>query len=138
MGGEVTATAFCTFILHRYRVPALSGTLVCFYKIAGKMALPLYQGIKPITMNKKQDPAKQPQPFESDTEKLVHRHLSDPNHVITDEELARVRIGMTPPPDAPTQEAVSNAQDHIADQKAIDEDETVPGAQKSTPWDVIE
>src|SRR5690349_4751915 len=102
------------------------------------MALALSLGVKPVFMSRKQNPAKQPQPFVSDTEKLVHRHLADPNHVITEEELAGIRIGMTPPPDDPTQLAIRDSDDRISDQKAIDENETMPGAQKSTPWDVIE
>jgi hypothetical protein len=35
--------------------------------------------------------------FESDTKKLVRRHLSDKDHVITDEEIASIRVGMIPP-----------------------------------------
>lgn len=38
-----------------------------------------------------------PARFESDTQKLVHRHLQDKNHVITEEELRNVRIGVMPP-----------------------------------------
>jgi hypothetical protein len=89
-------------------------------------------------MSRKHNPAPQRKRFESDTEKIIHRHLSDPNHVITEEEIASVRIGMTPPPDAPTQQAVHEADDRIADKKSIDEDNTAPGAQKSTPWDMID
>jgi hypothetical protein len=89
-------------------------------------------------MAQNQNPVQQPQPFESDTQKIVRRHLSDPNHVITDEEIASVRVGMTPPHDAPTQQAIDDADDRIADKKSINEDDTLPGAQKSTPWDVIE
>lgn len=58
--------------------------------------------------------------------------------MITDEEIANVRVGMTPPADAPTQQAVNDAADRIADNKANSEEDTLPGAQKSTPWDVIE
>jgi hypothetical protein len=74
--------------------------------------------------------------FESDTQKLVHRHLSDPDHKITDEELARVRVGMSPGPDEPTQKAIEEAEKRIADRKSIRDDETLPGAQKITPWDL--
>ncbi|HZH65618.1 MAG TPA: hypothetical protein VEY10_12065 [Flavisolibacter sp.] len=38
---------------------------------------------------------KHPQ-YESDTKQIVRRHLSDPNHVITEEEIASIRIGRTP------------------------------------------
>jgi hypothetical protein len=89
-------------------------------------------------MDKQQNPAQDSQRFESDSQKLVRQHLSDPNHVITEEEIASVRVGMTPPPDAPTQQAVQEAEDRVADRKADSEEETLPGAQKSTPWDVID
>jgi hypothetical protein len=42
--------------------------------------------------------------FESDTQKLVRRHLEDEDHVITEEEIRNVRVGMSPPPDEPTGE----------------------------------
>ena len=35
--------------------------------------------------------------FESDTKKIVRRHLEDKDHVITEEEIASIRVGMTPP-----------------------------------------
>jgi len=85
-----------------------------------------------------QDPAQSNERFESDTQKIVRKHLSDPNHVITEEEIANVRIGMTPSADAPTQQALEEGEDRIADRKADSEDETLPGAQKRTSWDVIE
>ena len=37
--------------------------------------------------------------FLSDTQKIVHRHLADRNHVITEEELRNIRIGMMPSPE---------------------------------------
>jgi hypothetical protein len=43
------------------------------------------------------DDIQNPQDFESDTQKLVRRHLSDKDHVITDEEIASIRVGMIPP-----------------------------------------
>ena len=39
------------------------------------------------------------QRFESDTKKVMRRHLSDKDHVITEEEIASIRVGMTPPSD---------------------------------------
>ena len=78
----------------------------------------------------------QHQRFESDVQKLMRRHMSDPDHVISDEEMQNVRVGMSPPPDEPTQQAINEANDRIADRKADDEDDTLPGAQKMTPWDL--
>ncbi len=76
--------------------------------------------------------------FESDTQKLSRKHLSDPNHQITDEELKQVRVGMSPGADEPTREAVSEAEERIADAKADSEEDTLPGAQKITPWDTVD
>lgn len=73
----------------------------------------------------------------SDAKKLADRHMADPNHVITDEELQGIRVGVSGTADAPTKQAVRNSEDRIADVEANNEDETAPGAQKSTPWDVI-
>ena len=77
------------------------------------------------------------EPFESDAAKLANRHMADPNHVITDEDFKNIKVGVTPPPDAPTQEAIKDGEDRIADHKADKEDDIAPGAQKTTPWDVI-
>ena len=77
--------------------------------------------------------------FESDTQKIIHRHLENEDDVITDEDIRNVRIGMTPPLDEPTEEAVKEREEDekIANKKTIDEDETMPGEQKITPWDVV-
>ena len=81
---------------------------------------------------------KQDQSFQTDSEKLVQRHLEDPNHVITDEDMQKIRVGMTPQPDAPTQEAIRESEERVADRKAENEEDTTPGSQKVTPWDVID
>lgn len=74
---------------------------------------------------------------ESDAKKLADRHMADPDHTITDEEMASIRVGVSGVADAPTKQAVKEGEDRIADTEANNEDETIPGAQKSTPWDVI-
>jgi hypothetical protein len=76
--------------------------------------------------------------FESDTQKLVRRHLEDEGHVITEEEIRNVRVGMSPPPDEPTEEAIREREERTADRKVPDENETAPGEQQATPWDVIQ
>lgn len=77
--------------------------------------------------------------FESDTQKIIHRHLENKDDVITDEDIRNVRIGMSPPLDAPTEEAVKEREEDekIADKKTINEDGIMPGEQEITPWDVI-
>lgn len=74
---------------------------------------------------------------ESDAKKLADKHLADPNHVITDEEMASIRIGTVSEADAPTRQAVRESEERIADQKSDSENDSVPGSQKSTPWDVL-
>ena len=94
-------------------------------------------------MEKEQNPQaehnKREEPFASDAKKLADKHLADPNHVITDEEMRNIRVGVTPSsPDEPTQQAIDEAEERVADRKAPDEDKPLPGSQKMTPWDVVE
>ena len=77
------------------------------------------------------------EPFESDTKKIVKRHLENKDDVITEEDIRSVRVGMTPPLDDATEEALEEREEKIADRKTIDEDGT-PGGQKVTPWDIVE
>jgi hypothetical protein len=37
--------------------------------------------------------------FESDTQKIIRRHLENEDDEITDEDIRNVRVGVTPPPD---------------------------------------
>lgn len=82
--------------------------------------------------------------FESDTQKLVRKHLEDKDHVITEEEIANIRVGMTPvQPDEATaarfdEEAIEKAEDHIVgnDDKLPEGDN--PKDNRATPWDAIQ
>jgi len=73
-------------------------------------------------------------PFKSDTAKLVERHLKDPNHQISEEEIRNVRVGMTPP----VQDEFPPKDEKAADRKKEEEDETLPGNQVITPWDALD
>lgn len=90
-------------------------------------------------MAKQQQPKAdgKPERFESDTDKLVHRHLADENHVITEEELQSIRIGQTLPAGEAGEE-VLDRDEKAADRKADGEGELTPGSEKVTPWDVVE
>jgi hypothetical protein len=74
---------------------------------------------------------------ESDAKRLADKHMADPNHVITDEDLRSIRVGVVSEPDAPTKQAVAEHDEKAADHKADSDADTTPGSQKSTPWDVI-
>lgn len=83
--------------------------------------------------------------FESDTQKIIRRHLENKDDIITDEDIAGVRIGMTPPEfdDATAarfegDEARENAEEELLDgTEDMDKDENLDKGQ-ITPWDTID
>ena len=83
--------------------------------------------------------------FLSDTQKVVRRHLENEEDIITDEDIANVRVGMTPPSlDAPTKARFEDeeAKDEIEEEYLGDEDKLEEGDnpkdERVTPWDTIE
>lgn len=83
--------------------------------------------------------------FESDTQKIVRRHLENEDDIITDEDIASVRVGMVPPEfDRATEarfegdEAREDLEDEITrGTKDMDSDENLDKKQ-ITPWDTID
>lgn len=82
--------------------------------------------------------------FESDTQKLVRRHLEDPDHQITDEEMQNMRVGMSPTNlDEATEarlkgdDAIEEVEEKELGDRNIEEDENTSG-DKITPWDTID
>lgn len=83
--------------------------------------------------------------FESDTQKIIRRHLENEDDIITDEDIANVRVGMVPPEfDAATEarfegeEAREEAEEELT--KGADDmkkDENLD-EQQITPWDTID
>jgi len=83
--------------------------------------------------------------FESDTQRIIRRHLENKDDIITDEDIASVRVGMTPPQfDEATaarfeddnateelEEKMLGDTDDIEEEKNSDDD-------KATPWDTID
>ncbi|MDB5253780.1 MAG: hypothetical protein JWP27_2949 [Flaviaesturariibacter sp.] len=68
---------------------------------------------------------------ESEAEKLMREHLNTPGHVITDEELRNLRVGVPreaaePIADGQTERGAGRVHDEHSDGEA------------STPWDVID
>ena len=62
----------------------------------------------------------------SDAKKLANEHLADPNHIITEEDMAKIRVGQTGEPDAPTREAIREAEDRASDSKSVSDDDDLP------------
>ena len=89
--------------------------------------------------------ANQEERFLSDTQKIVRRHLENENDVITDEDIANVRVGMTPPNlDAPTKARFEDEEvkeeveeEYVGDEDKLDEGEN-PSDERVTPWDTID
>ena len=81
----------------------------------------------------------------TDTQKIVRRHLENEDDIITDEDIANVRIGMTPDDLDDATEARFKGEDAIEEEEKdilgdidkIEEDENTKN-KKITPWDTIE
>ena len=91
--------------------------------------------------NDKQDPKLPDQRSEAtagdDGSQLVQRHLTDEHHEITDDDIRNVKVGGPANLDEPTIEAIEDGEKRIADHKADNESDVIPGSQKMTPWDTI-
>jgi hypothetical protein len=83
--------------------------------------------------------------FESDTQKIVRRHLENKDDVITDEDIANVRVGMVPPQFDEATEARFEDEDAREDAEErltsgtrdMDNDKNLEQGQV-TPWDTID
>lgn len=83
--------------------------------------------------------------FESDTQKIIRRHLENEDDVITDEDIANVRVGMVPPEFDKATEARFEGEetreevedDLTAGTEDMDTDENLNKG-PITPWDTID
>jgi hypothetical protein len=82
--------------------------------------------------------------FESDTQRIVRRHLENENDVITDEDIASVRIGMIPPEfDAATEarfedEELEEAEDEVLGTTEEEGTDKNLDDEQITPWDTVD
>lgn len=70
--------------------------------------------------------------FQPDTTKIVHRHLEDKEHIITDEEIRSVRISTELPP---FDEVTTGAE---AATNVIKSEQEEPSDRPVTPWNTVE
>ena len=80
--------------------------------------------------------------FESDTQRIMHRHLKNKDDIITDEDIAGIRVGMTPPEFDGAgaelmQDAVAGTEASVGELKD-DDDDANEGTERLTPWDTVE
>jgi len=74
--------------------------------------------------------------FESDTQKIVRKHLEDKDHVISEEEIRNVRVGMTPPNEERHLDEI--VEDIEAEAEPKKDSKEKPADDPVTPWDTIE
>ena len=74
--------------------------------------------------------------FESDTQKIVRKHLEDKDHVISEEEIRNVRVGMTPPNEERHLEEIVEEIEAEAEPK--EDDKEMPADDPVTSWDTID
>ncbi len=86
-----------------------------------------------------------PEKFESDTQKIVRKHLEDPDHQITDEEMKNIRVGMIPPELSEATNARLEGDDAIeeVEKKIVGHEDQIKEEKntrndKLNPWDVRE
>ena len=78
------------------------------------------------------DNKNQMKPVESDTQKIIHRHLENKDDIITDEDIKNVKVGVTPAvPDAATLARFEDVEDER-------KDETNEEGKPLTPWDLVD
>src|SRR5690349_1101939 len=84
--------------------------------------------------------------FESDTQKIVRRHLENQSDVITDEDIRNVRVGMTPPSfDEATEVRFESEKDkdqaetdYLGSEEDDSNDDESTKGKKITPWDTLD
>jgi hypothetical protein len=85
--------------------------------------------MNPSDIDNQQENSEGQESFESDTQKIIHRHLQNKDDIITDDDIRNVRIGLTPPtPDTP-------ALARFAEEGENDEE---PKNNPVTPWDIVD
>src|ERR1051325_9784440 len=88
----------------------------------------------------KSHPRKKVKRFESDTAKIVHRHLENEDDVITDEDIRNIRVGLTPPVDdiEPRSENFAEIVDDIEEEQKDTDEDVKRTDNPVTPWDAVE
>ena len=83
-------------------------------------------------LNTTENNSRENQP-QSDSQKAVRRHLEDENHVISEDDIRNVRVGVTPEKVDTGEELVKQVEEENAEKK----DDEQPNDKPITPWDVV-
>lgn len=77
--------------------------------------------------------------FETDSQRIVRRHLENENDIITDEDLRNVRIGMTPGTDEPTEDKMESLIEEVESEKKSTDDNGIDSNDNPiTRWDAVQ
>ncbi|MDB5207356.1 MAG: hypothetical protein JWR72_2431 [Flavisolibacter sp.] len=77
--------------------------------------------------------------FETDSQKIVRRHLENESDIITDEDIRSVRIGISPSHEVQSEQNLEELIDDIESEREKDDDTDVATTDNPiTPWDTIE
>ena len=72
--------------------------------------------------------------FESDTDRIIHRHLANENDVITEEDIRNIRIGVTP-----AEREKEDFEQQVNDAASAEDNlSQAPTENPTTPWDIVE
>ena len=90
--------------------------------------------------NKPQGSRDDEQNEELSSQELVRRHLEDENHVITDEDMQKIKVGQPndEEPAAGVESATYFEGEDDADKKDDDQDDGENPVRPATPWDVVD
>ena len=81
---------------------------------------------------------KQDKSFQSDTQKVIRRHLENEDDTISEDDIRNVRVGMSPDTDS-LAKAAEKLEDEVKDiDEKKDDDSKDPNEEPVTPWDVID
>lgn len=91
--------------------------------------------------NKPQGHKEDEQPEELSTQDLVRRHLEDEDHVITDEDMKKVKVGQhndeEPSRAAEVETYFEGEEDEDKDEKSDKDKDGENPIRPATPWDVV-
>lgn len=73
--------------------------------------------------------------FETDSRKIVNRHLEDEEHEISEEEMRSIRIGLSP--DVVQQKSEEKLEEFVDDAARKEATDGEPETQPVTPWDAV-
>ena len=96
--------------------------------------------MKELRAERKDNNEQNPQRFESDTRKIIHRHLNNRDDIITEEDIRNIRVGLTPANgDNEKQREIPKDTSSSLDEEAQDADkEAIRRENPVIPWNAIE